>query len=378
MFDQQNLTLPGPSSVHLPRGDDGGGGGEVFGSNGSSAAVSVGCEEHYDYYQPTEKWLLGVVALPFILCGLCANGMSVAIFSHRQMRQQSVNWYLLVLGSSDLVVLLGAFFVLTLPRLSEILHCWSGTAISYYSTPLMYSLMTMAQTTSVWMTVAMSLHRFIGVCFPYQSGTILATRNVKSLIIGIIFAAVMFNGCRFFEVSFQVCWMKPIGVQLPVLRMTALRQNELYRKVFYEWAYTLIMFVIPFTILIVVNSMVILAIHKSRKIHAKMNAHNDGIRKQELAKEISTSVMLVAIVIAFLLCNTLTFVVNLMEKLDLFELYVLLVPWSNMLVLCNASINICIYCIFSDRYRNLLFHYLHCCRRKGGDNTFNINSLSYL
>ncbi|KAL3114961.1 hypothetical protein niasHT_011397 [Heterodera trifolii] len=376
MFDQQqNLTLPGPSSVYLPPNDS-----EMFGrGQNESAMVSVVCEEHYDYYQPTEKWLLGVVALPFILCGLCANGMSVAIFSHRQMRQQSVNWYLLVLGFSDLIVLLGAFFVLTLPRLSEILHWWRGTAISYYSTPLMYSLMTMAQTTSVWMTVAMSLHRFVGVCFPYQSGTVLATRNVKSLIVGILFVAIFFNGCRFFEVSFQVCRMKPINVELPVLRMTALRQNELYRKVFYEWAYTLIMFAIPFTILIVVNSMVILAIHKSRKIHAKMNAHNDGIRKQELAKEISTSIMLVAIVIAFLLCNTLTFVVNLMEKFDLNELYVLLVPWSNMLVLCNASINICIYCIFSDRYRNLLFHYLHCCRRKGGDNTFNnINSMSYL
>lgn len=33
--------------------------------------------------------------------------------------------------------------------------------------------------------------------------------------------------------------------------------------------------------------------------------YDDGVRKQELAKEISTSIMLVAIVVAFLICNIL-------------------------------------------------------------------------
>lgn len=56
--------------------------------------------------------------------------------------------------------------------------------------------------------------------------------------------------------------MVPINVELPILRPTELRLNPLYRKIFYEWAYTLIMFAIPFTILIIVNSLVILAVHK--------------------------------------------------------------------------------------------------------------------
>jgi hypothetical protein len=112
--------------------------------------------------------------------------------------------------------------------------------------------------------------------------------------------------------------MIPINVELPELHPTALRMNPLYVKgdkfgssnvtrflVYYEWAYTLMMYVIPFSVLIVVNSMVMLAIHRSRQVHAKLNVYDDGARKQELAKEISTSIMLVAIVLAFLLCNTL-------------------------------------------------------------------------
>lgn len=103
----------------------------------------------------------------------------------------------------------------------------------------------------------------------------------------------------------KVCFMVPINVELPFLQQTYLRENALYRKIFYEWAYTCFMFAIPFAILIVVNTMVIIAIHKSRKVHAKLNVYDGGARKQELAKEISTSIMLVAIVLAFLTCNTL-------------------------------------------------------------------------
>jgi hypothetical protein len=43
--------------------------------------------------------------------------------------------------------------------------------------------------------------RFIGVCFPYQSHTILPARNVKAIIAGVIITAILFNFCRFFEVN---------------------------------------------------------------------------------------------------------------------------------------------------------------------------------
>uniref|UniRef100_A0A7E4V6C8 G_PROTEIN_RECEP_F1_2 domain-containing protein n=1 Tax=Panagrellus redivivus TaxID=6233 RepID=A0A7E4V6C8_PANRE len=321
----------------------------------------------YEFYEVTEKWLLGLVALPLIFIGLSANAMSIRIFSHRYMRRQPINWYLLILAISDTVILVSAFVVLSLPRFGEIIKFWEATYFSYNATPIMYALMTTAQTVSVWMTAAMSLHRFIGVCLPYKATTILNTSNVKRLIAGVLIASLLFNTTKFFEVYISdVCYMDNIKVLLPVLSETDLRRNKLYRKVFYEWAYTLIMFAIPFTILIVVNSMVIIAIHRSRKVHAKLNVCNDGIRRQELAKEISTSIMLVAIVLAFLLCNTLAFAVNIMEKLELRSLIETFVPWSNMLVMTNASINICIYCMFSDRYKQLLCYYLQflSCRRR--------------
>ncbi|KAE9550986.1 hypothetical protein FO519_005801 [Halicephalobus sp. NKZ332] len=322
---------------------------------------------NYEFYGATENWLLGVFALPLIFLGLLANAMSIRIFSHRYMRQQPINWYLLILAISDFVILSSAFFVLSMPRLGEVLEFWKATSLSYNATPIMYALMTVAQTVSVWMTVAMSLHRFVGVCLPFKAATVLDTSNVKKLIATVLIFSFLFNTTKFFEVYIsKVCFMIPINVELPFLQQTYLRENPLYRKIFYEWAYTLVMFVIPFSILIVVNTMVIVAIHRSRRVHAKLNVYDDGTRKQELAKEISTSIMLVAIVLAFLTCNTLAFVINIMEKFEIRDLYVTFVPWSNILVMVQSSVNVCIYCLFSDKYKQLLFYYLQFlrCRRK--------------
>lgn len=71
---------------------------------------------------------------------------------------------------------------------------------SYNATPIMYALMTTAQTVSVWMTVAMSLHRFVGVCLPFKAPTMLDTKNVKRLIATVLIASIMFNATKFFEV----------------------------------------------------------------------------------------------------------------------------------------------------------------------------------
>lgn len=91
--------------------------------------------------------------------------------------------------------------------------------------------MTLAQTISVWMTAAMSVHRFVGVCLPFKAGNLLDTRNVKILIGSVIVLSVLFNTTRFFEVEVvEVCRMVPINVELPVLKPTDLRTNPLYVK----------------------------------------------------------------------------------------------------------------------------------------------------
>lgn len=92
--------------------------------------ISVACECHsyYQFYNMEEKLVLGLISLPIISFGLCANLLSICIFTHRVMRGSPINWYLAVLSCSDTIILFSAFFVLALPRLGEYLMVWWATS----------------------------------------------------------------------------------------------------------------------------------------------------------------------------------------------------------------------------------------------------------
>ncbi|EJW87420.1 hypothetical protein WUBG_01670 [Wuchereria bancrofti] len=95
--------------------------------------LSVDCECHlsYQFYAYEERLLLGLITLPIIMFGLCANITSIRIFTHRFMFSSSINWYLAILSSSDTLILFSAFFVLSLPRLGEYTKTWSATRFRF-------------------------------------------------------------------------------------------------------------------------------------------------------------------------------------------------------------------------------------------------------
>lgn len=92
--------------------------------------LSLECECHisYQFYDYEEVLLLGLVTLPIIIFGLCANLTSIRIFTHRLMISSSINWYLGVLSCSDTFILFSAFFVLSLPRIGEYTGIWIATS----------------------------------------------------------------------------------------------------------------------------------------------------------------------------------------------------------------------------------------------------------
>uniref|UniRef100_A0A0N5C447 G_PROTEIN_RECEP_F1_2 domain-containing protein n=1 Tax=Strongyloides papillosus TaxID=174720 RepID=A0A0N5C447_STREA len=319
------------------------------------------CHIVYSFYEYPEIILLGVVAFPLIIFGIINNILSILIFTHELMKTSSINWYLTIISLSDTIILISAFFVLTLPRLGEFIELWGAVSLRqvYFLAPYMYGMMTMAQTISVWMTTGVSLHRYAGVCFPFESISLLRPKKVRTFIGSILIFSIVFNSSRFFEVNVvNDCYRTNIEYSIPVIMPTLLRINEAYRTIFFGWAYTIVMFIIPFIVLIFVNTAVVSVIHKSNRLHLTQGSDSMTFKKSE-TKERQTTIMLVAIVIVFLACNVLAFVVNIMENLNLMgSLYNTLVWFNNLLVLVNASCNFLIYLIFSDKYRALLLYFI--------------------
>ncbi|EGT53834.1 hypothetical protein CAEBREN_01787 [Caenorhabditis brenneri] len=336
------------------------------GEDGDCTAINISCACHTEYvkYEGLERIVLGLIAVPVIMFGILANITSMRIFTHRIMAGSSINWYLAVLSASDTLILVSAFFVLSLPRFGEYLTWWRANYISYSVTPYMYGLMMTAQTCSVFMTVGVSVHRYIGVCHPYKSVEWLPKKRVTSFIFGLLAFSVIFNTTRFFEVHISnVCYRANIDYYMPSLQPTALRLNDFYKKIFFGWVYTIVMYVVPFTMLIALNSMVLSAVRRSRRMHmvSQCGAESEEFSKKAERKERQTSIMLVSIVLLFISCNTLALVCNIMDNMGIDgALYEAMVTLNNLLVIINASCNICVYMLFSDKYRMLLRYYLFC------------------
>lgn len=119
------------------------------------------------------------------------------------------------------------------------------------------------------------------------------------------------------------------------------------------------------------NTSVIRAVRRTRKMHGALGG-DDMQKKEELRKEISTSIMLVGVVFIFILCNILAGVQNVIEVLGGHTgspFFSKLTEITNLLVVINASANIAVYCIFSEKYRLLLKYLLVCdyCKQGGSD-----------
>ncbi|VDN01246.1 unnamed protein product [Thelazia callipaeda] len=177
------------------------------------------------------------------------------------------------------------------------------------------------------MTTGMSVHRYIGVCLPFKAPSILKKTRVRIFILSLLIFSLLFNITRFFEVRVvNNCFRSNINAFIPVLAPSNLRLDQTYRLIFFGWAYTILMFVMPFSLLIILNSQVLLAVRRSNRLHRRQSTVPDESLKQAERKERQTSIMLIAIV----------------------------------LVMVNASCNIAIYMLFSDKYRLLLKQYLTC------------------
>lgn len=316
--------------------------------------------------------LLGFITPLIILFGLVANVLNFKIFTHKIMRISLLNWYLALLSLSDMLILLTGFFFISLPRIGEYFGKFYLVNLANAMVLVSYPIGLIAQTCSVWLTIFMSAHRFIGVCLPFKSGRICSKKNCRIALITVLVFSLLFNATRFWELRLEECYSDELNYTLVTPVTTTLRGSELYTHVYMVWCCSIVMFFIPFLLLIGLNTAVIMAIQNTQKLHQSLGTDYSISKKREIAKEVSTSVMLVGVVVVFLVCNTFAFVVNVLEMVDRYRdaddtrsfegslFFKIMVDVSNCLVMLNAAINILVYCSFSQKFRLLLRHYLGC------------------
>ncbi|KAK8718874.1 hypothetical protein OTU49_014403 [Cherax quadricarinatus] len=223
---------------------------------------------------------------------------------------------------------------------------WYTEGVFQRVTPFVFPLALIAQTGSVYLTVTVTVERYIAVCRPLRARSLCTYGRAKIYVISVAFFSIIYNIPRFWEVSYQECYMN--GEKSSFVVASELRLNQYYIEIYIMWMYLIVMYLVPFLSLIVFNFF----------IYQKVRAAN--LERQHMSrlqqKEISLAVMLLVVVTVFFVCNVLAFIINILELLNI--TIGLLTMASNLLVTINSSVNFIIYCIFSKRFRKLFLKML--------------------
>ncbi|XP_022178946.1 FMRFamide receptor [Myzus persicae] len=300
-----------------------------------------------DYNLLFEFITYGVLLNVIGVFGILGNVISMVILSRPQMKS-SINYLLIGLARCDTVLIVTSVLLFGLP----VVYPATGHLFNYYFkvypliAPVVYPIAMVSQTVSVYLTLTVTLERFVAVCHPLRARSLCTYGRARAYVVATIAFAVLYNVTRFLEVRVQKCMHTGYNQYVYQVYPSDLRNDRDYISVYIHWMYLLIMYFIPFGSLAVLNAAIYRQVRRANRERQRLS------RLQK--KEIGLATMLLCVVVVFLLCNVWALISNVVEAF--YGITVdQLVKVSNLLVTINSSVNFVIYVIFGEKFKRLFF-----------------------
>uniref|UniRef100_A0A2S2NHQ1 FMRFamide receptor n=1 Tax=Schizaphis graminum TaxID=13262 RepID=A0A2S2NHQ1_SCHGA len=261
--DHGGGTVGNRSSSPFP--DWSGGGGSGGGSDGNwsshdETTAVVFCPlfegtDEDDYSLLFEFVTYGVLLNVIGVFGILGNVISMVILSRPQMKS-SINYLLIGLARCDTVLIITSMLLFGLP----VVYPATGHLFNYYFkvypliAPVVYPIAMISQTVSVYLTLTVTLERFVAVCHPLRARSLCTYGRARAYVVATIAFAVLYNVTRFLEVTVQKCMHTGSNQYVYQVYPSDLRNDRDYISIYIHWMYLLIMYFIPFGSLAVLNA----------------------------------------------------------------------------------------------------------------------------
>ena len=298
-------------------------------------------------------YIYGVAGSAISVLGLLGNVLSMVVLSQRRMRSTTSS-YLLALAAVDALVLVSLFVCFSLPMLNTTFRTQHYARINRVAYPLALT----AQTSSIYMTVAFTVERYMAVTRPLNVTAWSPMRRTRCVIALVIVLSIIYNIPRAFEKTTRPHVYAGNVTGLGTAN-TELGENALYKIIYHMACYMLVMLFVPFVLLVYLNFSLLRAVRHSQRSTGRCSTptHDNNL-----------TLMLVAVVACFLLCQLPSIVNSIIQAVKPPE-YVLRSPAlvrfmsvSNLFVVLNSAVNFYLYCCFGQKFRRQLWIVVCKCR----------------
>ncbi|ELT91337.1 hypothetical protein CAPTEDRAFT_201913 [Capitella teleta] len=309
------------------------------------------------------------LAIPISVLGIVANVLAFIVLC-RQKQQLTTTTILKALSVVDALILLLSF-IRPLKYLNLSFYNW--LFVSLY--PLVYFL----RLSGTWLTVLLTVDRFIAVRYPLHASRLCHKKKTRLLITLTLVAAFLFSLVRFFE--FKITSENSHGYAL-----TQLTRNKNYVIVYRILLFFIFMYLAPMILLVTLNACLVLALRKAMAHQAGMTnqirrsrgskggstgGSTPSISSRQVNRSITT--MVVGVVLVSILSNVAAMLSHIFwslpecfDDMDYLELPRRITSnISNVLVSINSAVNFVIYCMCSKNFRVVFLRTFSCGSEQG-------------
>lgn len=322
--------------------------------------LNITLQSPIDYALPIYGYIM-----PFLLVvTIIANTLIVVVLSKRHMRTPT-NLVLMAMALSDMFTLLfpapWLFYMYTLGNHYKPVY----PLVACYSYVYMHEVLpNLFHTASIWLTLALAVQRYIYVCLPAVARTWCTIARVKKAILWIYIFAVLHQSTQFADNYFketQIQWNNST-VWTCKQSISAWVREILTPNVYYNiyfWFRIIFVHMGPCTMLVVLNVLLFIAMKEAQQKRERLFKENKKSECKKLRDSNCTTLMLIAVVTAFLAVEiplaviTLLHVVAQTLKISIMDYDVanMLVLFTNFFISLSYPINFAIYCGMSRQFR---------------------------
>ena len=284
--------------------------------------------------------------------GLVSNTLSFIVMIKPNNRKMSTCIYMAAISINDNIMIGTCFHTLLVIVLKvHGWHMWECKVAAFWAL--------FALQNSTFQVLAMTIDKYIAIKWPHRAATYSAPRRARMIAVSLSVCALVYNSPHLYltHVVDGQCLAYGTGGILSKI---------------YSWSSFVLNAIIPFTLLIYMNLVIVKAVKNSRKMFGgKTSAGTDqGLetrQKNMKSAENQLTIMLLSVTMLFLilLCPTyIRFIYLAFANRDTPSQYansMLIYQISFKLYATNSGINFFLYCISGRKFRKDLKDILFCC-----------------